>query len=121
MQEKDSHILKFSGKAELPEAVEVGNNYELTSTGSIIAQTKSDNHDGSFTYTYTFKPVLAQITSNKGQSLRLRDSRSTSQILRSLLWKKWVNSASQITFEDFYEKFVFGVMRDCEELLDRYE
>jgi hypothetical protein len=118
--ETKSHILKLTGKSELPEAVEIGSNYNIALSGSITAIAEHDNNDGSADKIYTFKPIKMEVLTPTGKTLTLKDTRSNSQLLRSMLYAKWKNAASNISFEDAYSKFVHGVMRDMDELVDRY-
>lgn len=115
-----SYVLKLTGKCELPKAVEIGHNYTVTLKGSVTAQHESDNEDGTHTMSYTFRPVTGEIEAN-GETLKLKDNRSNSQLLRSLVYKKWLNTASNEAFEDFYTRVMYGIMRDMDELVDRYE
>jgi anthranilate phosphoribosyltransferase len=116
----NSHILKLTGKSELPEAVEIGSNYNIALSGSITAVAEHDNNDGTADKIYTFKPIKLELLTPKGKTLVLKDTRSNSQLLRSMLNGKWKNAASSISFEDAYSKFVHGVMGDMDELVDRY-
>lgn len=116
-----SHILKLTGKSELPEALEIGNNYSVALSGSITAIAEHDNNDGTSDKIYTFKPIKLEVLTPKGKTLVLKDTRSNSQLLRGMLHGKWKNAASNIDFEEAYSKFSFGVMSDMDELIDRYK
>lgn len=117
----NSHILKLTGKCELPKELAIGHNYEIALKGSVIAYSESDNDDGTVNRTYTFKPVTGEINTELGETIKAKDNRSNSQLIRSLLYKKWVNAASSESFEDFYDRVCRGIMRDVDELIDRYE
>ncbi len=119
--EINSHILKFQGKAELPQEVSIGHNYHVSAEGSVTSVSETDNEDGTHNRTYTFKPVRIELLTDKGEMLKLKDPRSNSTLLRSLLYKKWVNAASSDSFEDFYTKVIYGIMRDIDEVVDKYE
>lgn len=116
----NSHILKLTGKSELPEALEIGNNYNVSLSGSITAIAEHDNNDGTADKIYTFKPIKLEVLTPKGKTLVLKDTRSNSQLLRGMLHVKWKNAASNVDFEEAYSKFSFGVMSDMDELIDRY-
>lgn len=115
-----SHYIKLQGKAELPAPLHMGENYDVTLSGSVIKTSDHDNQDGTVNREYVFKPIKMEVVNELGESIKAKDTRSNSQLLRSLLWKKWVNAASSIPFEDWYAKFTYGVMRDIDELIDRY-
>ena len=119
-KEIKSNILKLQGKAELPKEIETGSNYHISLEGSVVSKTISDNDDGSFNQVFVFKPVKIDLLDEKGESSKLKDTRSNSQLLRSLIWKKWVNLASDKTFDETYDKLIHGIMRDIDELIDRY-
>lgn len=118
--EISSHYIKLSGKAELPKPLDMGNNYDVSLSGSVTRVAEHDNEDGTAVREYNFKAIRVEVLTPTGESIKAKDTRSNSQLLRSLLWKKWVNAASNIPFEDYYQKFTYGVMRDVDELLDRY-
>lgn len=100
----NSHYLKLLGKAELPQAIEIGHNFKVLLEGSITAVTKTDNDDGSHTYSYKFNPVLVETINDKGERIRAKDTRSRSQQLRSLLFKRWRSEDSSEEFETWYDK-----------------
>lgn len=114
------YILQLTGKASLPEALNVGDNYKVQLEGSIITDMLSDNHDGTCDRIFKFKPIIVTTTDHLGHTLKAKDTRSMSQLLRGLLRKKWINAAAQIEEEDYYQKFMYGVMRDLDELVERY-
>jgi|SRR3569623_908897 len=119
--EISNHVIKLTGKAELPQAVDIGNNYHVALEGSVTAVTNSDNENGTVTAIYTFKPIKVDVLTPRGEAIKAKDTRSNSQLLRSLLYKKWVNLASSEDFDTWYTKIIYGVMRDLDELIDRYE
>ena len=98
--EINEKILQLTGKATIPEALEVGSNYKIQIDGSVITETLSDNHDGTFNKIYKFKPVVVLITDETGKTIKSKDTRSMSQLLRGLIRKKWINAASKMTEED---------------------
>lgn len=116
----NENILQLTGKASIPEPLEVGSNYKLICDGSVITSTESDNHDGTINKIFKFKPVTIEIQTKLGKTIKAKDTRKLSQLLRGFLRKKWINSASKIEEEEMYEKFMYGVMRDLDELVDRY-
>lgn len=116
-----SHILKLTGKSELPSAIEMGHNYNVALSGSITAVAEHDNEDGTADRIYTFKPIKMEVLTPTGKTLSLKDTRSNSQLLRSMLYGKWKNAASSISFEDAYATFTHRIMSDMNETIDRYK
>lgn len=117
--EISNHVLKLTGKAELPKAIEIGVNYHIALSGSVRTATDADNDNGTLTRIYTFKPVKIELLNELGETIKLKDTRSNSQLLRSLLYKKWTNAASPLSFDDFYTQFTGQVMMEMDKLIDR--
>ena len=103
---KNSHILKLTGKAELPKSLEISNNFKITISGSITAITESDNDDGSRTFYYKFEPVVIEVIDEKGERIRTKDTRKKSQLLRSCIWRRWQDSGEDIDQDKFYDNFM---------------
>lgn len=119
--EINSHILKLTGKCELPSGIEIGHNYTVTLRGSIVSEQESDNEDGTHNKSYSFRPITGEIVSEDGESLKLKDNRSNSTLIRQLMYKRWVNAASNIAFEDFYDGVCREIMQSIDDLIARYE
>jgi hypothetical protein len=100
----NSHILRISGNAELPNEVILGDNYEVKINGTIVKTQDSDNHDGTYDRLYTLKPILVETVDNQGQSIKAKDTRSESQLLRGILKKIWIDNNIDEEFEKWYSK-----------------
>jgi hypothetical protein len=98
----NDHLIKLSGKAELPEPLEIGKNYEIKASGTIVSTTEQDKDDGSHIFTYKFEPVIVEIVNDMGKSIKAKDVRRKSQQLRSALWKIWKEEDVPLDFEIFY-------------------
>lgn len=117
----NSHILKLTGKCELPSGIEIGHNYTVVLKGSVVNASESDNEDGTHNMTYGFRPVTGEVTTDDGATLKLKDNRSNSTLIRQLLYKRWVNAASNIAFEDFYDGVCREIMQNIDDLIAKYE
>ena len=117
----NEHVIKLTGKASLPEALIIGENYRMTMNGTVTAKTESDNHDGTSILYYKFEPINVELVNDLGESIRSRDTRSNSVLLRSLLWKRWKDSGSGIEFEDFYDGVMNQVMYEHAQIIERYQ
>lgn len=106
----DSYVLQLSGKAELPQPLEIGSNYKIQLEGSVVSETISDNDDGTKTHYWKFKPVIVETLTPKGERMRAKDTRSRSQQLRSLLFKKWREENEPMPFEDYYDREMLKIM-----------
>ncbi len=115
-----SHILKLSGKAELPNEIDVGSNYRVSLEGSIISMTESDNENGTYTRTYTFRPVKIDLLDPKGKMLKLKDPRQKSQLFRGRVWSIWKDAPTPQTFDDFYDHLMSNLITHAPELVAMY-
>lgn len=115
----NSHILRLSGRAELPRAIDEGHNYRVTCEGSITSSSLHDNEDGSWNKVYTFKPVLVEVLEPRGESLRLRDPRRNSQKLRNYLFKCYFDEGYSEDFDQVYDAVTMEAMAMMPELLRR--
>jgi len=96
----DTYLFKIQGKAESPKPTEIGHNYRVSSEGSIVSVAKSDNEDGTFTYTALFKPIRIEVLNDLGETLKLNDTRSMSQQFRALMWRIWKDRGDAENFEE---------------------
>ena len=106
----DSYVIKLTGKAELPQPLEIGHNIKTTLEGSITSETISDNEDGTKTHYFTFKPVVVETITGKGERIRAKDTRSRSVQMRSLLFKRWRELNISEEFEEWYDKEMVRIM-----------
>ena len=116
----NSHILKLTGKSELPSEIEIGHNYKITCEGSITKEELHDNEDGTFNKVYIFRPVTIEIITNKGETLKLKDTRSYSQLFRARMWKKWQDANSQLSFDDWYGRLMQRLIQQADEIASMY-
>lgn len=117
--EINSHILRLTGKCELPSAIEIGHNYTVILKGSVASQSESDNEDGTHNMSYSFRPVTGEVATEDGESLKLKDNRSNSTLIRQLIYKRWVNAASNMDFELFYDQVCRAVMQNIDDLISK--
>lgn len=54
----NSHIIRISGKAELEQAMLLGEEYTIQVTGQVVKQEDHDNMDGTVDRVYVFKPDI---------------------------------------------------------------
>jgi hypothetical protein len=118
--EISSHLLKLSGKAELPKEIAPGHNYHISLSGSVPSVTETDNEDGTFTRTYTFKPIKIELLEPTGETLKLKDTRSKSQLFRAQVWKAWKDSPEDRTFDEYYEKLMQNLINFAPDIVQMY-
>jgi hypothetical protein len=117
----NEHVIKLSGKASLPAPLIIGENYRMTLNGTVVSKTESDNQDGTSTLYYKFEPINVELVDDMGSSIRSKDTRSNSALLRSYLWKLWKDSCSSLEFVDFYDGVMSHIMREAPAIIERYE
>lgn len=81
----NSNKIKLSGSFEIPEPVQIDRDYELTLTGGITSIAKTSNEDGTFTYSYTLKPLYGEIIDDKGETVKVVRKGSQSQKMRAMI------------------------------------
>ena len=117
----NSHILKLTGKAELPKELELGFNYKVTIDGSVTETTTVDNENGTVDVIYKFLPVLVETLTPKGERLKLKDVRKESQKLRAKLYMVWSENNDSRSFEDFYNFIMMKIRLNAESIIEEYK
>lgn len=115
-----SHVLKLTGKAELPREIEMGNNYHVSLSGSIPKVEEHDNEDGTLSRVYTFKPVKLELLNPLGETLQLKDARSKSQLFRARCWAIWKNTSNATDFDTFYDALMNNLIYAADEIVGMY-
>lgn len=116
----NSHILRLQGKAELPRAITIGDNYHISLEGSITDFKQSDNQDGTHNRLYTFKPVKVELLDPLGESLKLKDARTRSQLWRARMYGIWKTQNINMPFEEYYDKTMDNLIFAGAEVLAMY-
>lgn len=116
----NSFILKILGKAELPKEIEIGHNYHISLEGSVTSETKSDNDDGTHTFVYLFKPIKIELLDPRGQTLKLKDPRRKSELLRGALWHKWKNKATNLNKDEYYDSLMNNLILHIDDIDEMY-
>lgn len=115
----NSHILKISGKSELPNEIEIGHNYHLSLEGSVNSMTEIDNEDGTRNRIYSFRPVKLDLLNSKGETLKLKDTRTKSQLFRGRIYKIWSNN-NDMSFEEYYNDLMNNLITNADEVCEMY-
>ena len=108
----DSHFVKLLGKAELPEPLEISQNYRFLMEGAIEGTGKEDNHDGTYNHYYKFLAIKVEAINALGKRIVAKDTRGRSKQLRSLLWKKWKESNENVEFAQYYDGKMLQIMQE---------
>ncbi len=120
MEQINSHILKLTGRAELPQAIETGHNYHIAIEGSIPKVEIHDQEDGTFNRVYTFRAIKVDVLTPQGKTLKLKDTRSLSQLFRARLWKKHLESKTELPFDKWYELLMQRMIQQVDEVAELY-
>lgn len=116
----DTHLIKISGKAELPKPIDIGHNFRVALSGSVTSVNKSDNENGEFTFTYLFKPITVEVLTALGETIKAKDTRSASQLLRARFWAIWKNGNYPDNFDTWYQKLMIKLLENAKELTEMY-
>jgi len=107
----NDYYLKISGKAEIPEPATIGHNYSVNISGSITSKTEEDNEDGTSSFYFKFEPILVELLTPLGKTLKAKDTRRKSQMLRSCIWKEWQETQSDQEFKKYYENRMSDIIK----------
>ena len=113
----DSNSLKFTWKVELWQALENDKNYRIACEGSITNISSSPNGDGTYSYTYSFRPIHVLIHDELWDTIKARDPRKNSEKLRSYLKYMYEKDSTLDTFEEFYDDFFKRIYKHMDFLL----
>lgn len=117
----DTHFIKLHGKGNIPQGLEIGHNYTLQASGTITTKTESDNDDGSHSHYYKFEPVLIEVVTDKGERIRAKDTRGSSQQLRASLKRIYSFKTNiNIEFEEWYKRGMANLIKFAPELVEMY-
>jgi len=105
------YTLKLTGKASIPAPLDIGHNYTVKINGSIVSKTEADSQGEEILMYYKFVPVLVEVITPRGETLKSKDTRSMGQQMRALLYKKWREEVgSNETSEEFYQRRMIELM-----------
>lgn len=119
-EKTNDYFVKLTGKGNIPVPLEIGRNYEIKVQGTVTSTTESDKHDGTHSVFYRFEPVLIEATTDKGESIKARDTRGLSQLFRASQWKFWSNNADGEEFEAYYNRLMMRLIQNPTEIGEMY-
>lgn len=116
----NSYFIKISGKANIPEPLELGNGYKVALEGEITASSDFNLQDGTFDRTYTYRPALATVEDDKGHVVKAKDIRSNSTKLKRLAYHYWeADKDSNLSVDEDYDLVMKQVFYEFEEIRQR--
>lgn len=89
MSEPNSYFIKLTGKANIPEPLELGAGYKVLLDGEVVKEEKNNNQNGTHDLVYKFLPALCEIEKEYGKVIKAKDMRSRSSQLRRALYRHW--------------------------------
>lgn len=110
-----SYAIKLQGKAELPHDLLADQNYHVALDGPIEDYSVKTNHDGTYTKIWSFRPVKVELLDPTGKSIKLKDTRRNSQLIRARLWKVAHDEGCIHDFDDLYDiatPIILGMMSE---------
>lgn len=102
----DSHILRFTNTAELPEELKMGIDYIIGAQATLKSIEKKDNNDGSFTYVYKMGITEVHISNPVGKSVPVvaKSAKSESKKTRDQFFMIHRDNNIAMDFEEWYSK-----------------
>lgn len=111
---ENDFLIKFAGKAQIPEGLEIGKNYKITVEGTVTGCEEKDKNDGTHSLTFKVEPVRVELVDEKGHAIQAKDTRSNSQRTRLWYYKAWLNLAADYEFDRLWTEVnaIFCARRD---------
>jgi hypothetical protein len=119
MKNISSYILKISGSIELPKEIELGKDYDVLISGSVVKKEDIDNHNGTIDVRYTLKPVLGEVKNDRGETFKLKDTRSNSELNRAQARAIFIERQLGIDFDTFYDAYCKEQRHQADVLADK--
>jgi len=112
------YVLKIKGKVSLLEPVELDNNYHLEIEGSIESVKDKSEHDGTYIRYYELEPIVVNLITNIGKTIKAKDPRSWSQKFRAKIKFQYDNSNVPYEFDSVYETIYKYLIAHSDELFN---
>ena len=115
-KEINEYIIHFTGSANIPEELKLGNNYEITLNADTYSLKAKDRQDGSIDIYYSLKLITASIKTDKGEIIA-KDKRHYSQKLRGAIYAMQSSEGIVINEEEFYNKSMQYLINNLPQIL----
>mgnify|MGYP001613224944 CR=1 FL=1 len=117
--ESEEFYIKVVGKANIPEPLEIGTNYNISCDGTITEKREEDAFNGTHLYTFKFEPVHIVIVNETGKTIRAKDPRKNSVRFRNYCFKVWNNHEAILhDFDRIYDEVILVAMSEMPELMN---
>lgn len=117
---QNEFYVRLGGKGNIDKPLIIGHNYQVKASGTITSFTESDLNDGRHVVYYKFQPILIELLTDLGESIKAKDTRSMSSLLRAKLWKEWQKAQTSLTFDSWYEVLMQRMIQSSEDLASMY-
>jgi len=107
----DTHFIKLTGTAEVPENLDENQYYTVGAEIDYVNSKKTPNHDGSNTWTHTWKINRLMTADRQGKKMPAKVKGSLSTTWRKVLWHRDPD-------EDFYNKVMSAMIAEPDKVLE---
>ena len=114
----NSHIIKFSGSAELSGPLELSTRYAIGAEVSITDERKVDNEDGTFDLEYKAKLIRAQVHTKEGRLDTKDRTRESVKTRRMIMAIKNDYYRPEMDDEAFYVLIQGGIRHHMQEIVN---
>jgi len=113
----NSHTIKISNSAEIPEPLEMDRTYKISLEGDCKDIKKSSDDNGEYTYTYNVKLLTAEIEDDLGATLKIVDKKKQSQKLRQQIEFTRLESGSPLDKEEYYNRVMTAIRHNLQNII----
>ena len=106
----DTYFIRLKGKANIPDEMEIDQNYTLIIQGSVTEKKESSNQDGTKNISWTFEPIIVEAVNELGKKIVSKDTRRRSQQLRATLFRAWQNNNDGTDFDEWYDRKMLSII-----------
>lgn len=110
MENENTYFIKLTGKANIPEKLEVDKNYHIACDCSITQEQRDSNENGTYDVTFKAQPITVEILKDNGSVIKAKDPRKNSQKMRNYLFKIYHDEGYTEDFDEVYDAFSWEVM-----------
>jgi hypothetical protein len=113
----NSHVLKLTGSAELPEGLAIGTHYAVGIEVAITDERKVDNEDGTFDLEYKARLIRAKVQKETGFVLTKDKSRQSTKTRYAILAIK-NNYRPEMDDDSWYNLIQGGIRHDLPSIIN---
>lgn len=116
----NSYFIQLTGKANIPEPLELGSGYHVSIEGEITKVSDTNNHDGSADRVFKLEPIKCEILDERGKVITAKDTRSMSKKFRAVHYKLWeANDRDVPDQEQAYDRTMRYILNNAAEIYEK--